>query len=65
MYMYICNINRICDSDTGQPYYKGAAKTDPCGALLEEFYHMAHSEYEGLEARKKEAFGKYKDISKW
>ncbi len=58
------DIKRVYD-EMGQAYYKGAAKTDPCGAKLEEFYHVAHTEYEGLEARKKDALAKFKDISKW
>ncbi len=47
------------------PSYKTSAKTDPCGAKLESFYHGAHSDYELLENKKKDAMTKFNDISRW
>eukprot|EP00960_Hanusia_phi_P016471 485427-Hanusia_phi.AAC.1 len=50
--------------EMNKPYYKSNAKTDPCGAKLEQFYHTAYRDMEVLEQNKKEALAMYKELSK-
>lgn len=50
--------------EMNRPYYKSHAKTDPCGAVLEKFYHTAYHDMDVLENNKKEALAMYKELSK-